>query len=543
MTKIVFYEATGIDSFQLSEALSDSDFELVFIDDIVTLDNAASDADAISVFVDSHVSREVLEKMPNLKLIATRSTGFNHIDLEVARARGITVSNVPSYGENTVAEHAIALLLMLTRKMNSTLTAVRRGTYVASEHSGIDLHGRTLGLIGAGRIGQHVARIARGFGMNVLAFDTYENVEVAEEIGFRYAPFDEVISQADILSLHTPLTPSDFHMINEGTIARMKKGVFLINTARGELVENRALINALQRGHIAAAGLDTIEGEQFLQTKNVIDTINSNAPNPDDYRHIAELHTLASMKNVVLTPHSAFNTTEAIERINRATAKNITAFYAGEPTNTVQETGALGRLVVVRHGESEWNLLGKWTGTTDVHLTPAGIAASAELGKKLTDIQFDYAYISEQIRTKETIEALQNGSGQFDLRYEASVALNERDYGVYTGMNKDQIKKIVGDSEFQELRRSWDGPVEDGESLKDVYQRVIPFYLRVVLPRLRHGQDILIVAHGNSIRSLVKYLENISDEAIGEVEMLQKSALVYQIASDGRSQKKDVITL
>lgn len=543
MAKIVFYEANKIDIFQITNALQNSDHTITFDDDVITTDTAVTDAEVISVFVDSDVSRSVLERMPNLKLIATRSTGYDHIDLDAAQELGIAVVNVPAYGDATVAEHVFALLLMLSRKMLDTLEATEHGTFDSSQHVGTDLQGRTLGILGAGRIGQHTAQIAKGFGMEVIAYDKYPSQEAADRIGYTYASFDDVIARSDIVSLHTPLTAEDFHIINEGTIERMKQGVILINTARGELIENRALIRALKSGHVAGAGLDTVEGELFLNHRNVLDTINDNAASPDDYAHIAEVQALSALPNVVITPHSAFNTAEAIERINTTTVDNIAHFFEGDVQNKITGSNKTGKLVVVRHGQSEWNLLGKWTGTTDVHLTQEGIEKSAELGKKLADITFDYAYISQQIRTKETIEAVMNGSGQLDLRYEPTLAMNERDYGIYTGMNKEQIREIVGEAAFNELRRSWDGPVEGGESLKDVYQRVIPFYLRIILPRLRHGQNILLVAHGNSIRSLVKYLENISDADIGSVEMIQKSALIYEVDSNGRSKNKQQVVI
>lgn len=543
MSKIVFYEANKIDIFQLTDALKDAGHELIFKEEILSANSAVTDADVVSVFVDSDVNQDVIARMPNLKLIATRSTGFDHIDLDAAKDHDIAVVNVPAYGDATVAEHVFALLLVLTRKMLPTLEATTKGTFHSSQHVGTDLSGRTFGLIGAGRIGQHAARIARGFGMKVIAYDKFPKQETADEIGFSYVSFDDVLTDSDIISLHTPLTSENFHMINEGTIARMKEGAVLINTARGELIENRALIGALRSGHIAAAGLDTLEGEHFLHQESVISAINGNATSPEDYNRMSEIHALQNMPNVIITPHSAFNTAEAIRRINDTTSENIVRFGAGELQNKVEGNNTFGKLVVVRHGQSEWNLLGKWTGTTDVHITNEGIEKSAEIGKKLTDIPFDYAYISQQIRTKETIEAVMNGSGQLDLRYEPTLALNERDYGIYTGMDKEQIRSIVGEQAFNELRRSWDSPVEGGESLKDVYQRVIPFYLRIILPRLRHGQNILIVAHGNSIRSLVKYLENISDQEIGSVEMIQKSALVYEVDTEGRSKSKQTILL
>ena len=232
-----------------------------------------------------------------------------------------------------------------------------------------------------------------------------------------------------------------------------------------------------------------------------------------------------------------------MERINRNTTKNIIDFWYGVSPNRIRSPKSSGKLVIVRHGESEWNALGKWTGTTDVHTTEKGIDESAQLGAQFKGVKFDYAYISQQIRTKETLEAFLNGSGQLDLRFESAGAINERDYGIYTGMRKYDIEKIIGEEEFTKLRRSWDGPVEGGESLKDVYERSIPFYLRIILPRLRHGQNILVVAHGNSIRSLIKYIENISDDDIGSLEMIHGAAMCYEVDSEGRAKKKDIVEI
>ena len=201
-----------------------------------------------------------------------------------------------------------------------------------------------------------------------------------------------------------------------------------------------------------------------------------------------------------------------------------------------------GKLILIRHGESEWNALGKWTGWTDVSITEEGVRLSRELGEKLRSVRVDVAYNSELKRTKETLDAVLEGIGQTPER-RASGAINERDYGIYTGMKKRDIQKIIGQNAYDLLRRSWDSPVEGGESLKDVYERTIPFYLRIILPRLRHGQNILVVAHGNSLRALIKYIENVSDSVIGETEMMHDCSLVYEVSPSGRAKSKDLISL
>lgn len=543
MAVIVFYEATKIDQAQLSEGLRETDHAWEFVRDTISLRNLNPEAEVISVFVTSHVTRQMIEKMPRLKLIAARSTGFDHIDLEAAAARGVTVVNVPTYGENTVAEAAFALMLALTRKLIPTALATEEGSFKASELTGIDLKGKTLGIIGMGHIGSHSASIANGFEMNVVAYDVRHNEQLAKQIGFEYVDLNTLLDRSDIVTLHTPLLADNYHLINESTLAKMKKGAILINTARGELVENRALIHALKSGHIAGAGLDTIEGEKLMLSSGLLDALSSNATSPSTFEHAAEIHALLQLPNVIATQHAAFNTIEAISRINDTTVQNIIRFWYGETPNKVESHATTGKLVIVRHGESDWNAEGRWTGSTDVHLSQKGIADSVAMGKKLADIKFDYAYTSQQIRSRETLENIINSSGKVDLHSEASTALNERDYGVYTGMQKDKVREAVGDKAFDELRRSWDSPVEGGESLRDVYQRTIPFYLRIILPRVRHGQNVLLVAHGNSIRSLIKYIENISDEKIGAMEMLQDAALVYEVDFDGRMKDKSVVTL
>jgi D-lactate dehydrogenase len=543
MATITFYDATPMDTFQLTDGLRGTDHYWEFKPENISLDNLNPEAEVISIFVGSTVTREMIDRLPKLKLIAARSTGFDHIDVNYANERGIAVVNVPTYGENTVAEHAFALLLSISRKLIETVQDTSMGKFVASEHTGVDLKGRTIGIVGMGHIGQHTAKIANGFEMNVLAYDVHQNEELAKQLNITYVSLDELLNKSDVVSLHAPLTPDNYHLINHHSIQKMKPGAILINTARGELVENRALITALRSKLLAGAGLDTIEGEHFLTTAGLLDTVMSNAASPMSYEYAAEERILLQTPNVVITQHAAFNTAEAIKRINDTTTKNIIDFWYGETPNKVQVRTGLGKIYIVRHGESEWNALGKWTGITDVHLTEKGVEHSAAIGKKLADVHFDFAYTSQQLRAPETLEAIMNGSGQLGLAHETARALNERDYGVYTGMNKDQIKEAIGEEAFNELRRSWDSPVEGGESLSQVYQRVMPFYLRVILPRLRHGQNILVVAHGNSIRSLVKYIENISDEEIGEVEMIQDEVLVYSVDNEGRGTHKETVDL
>lgn len=198
-----------------------------------------------------------------------------------------------------------------------------------------------------------------------------------------------------------------------------------------------------------------------------------------------------------------------------------------------------GLLVIVRHGESEWNALGKWTGTTDVHLTTKGHREAHMLGELIKDIPITKAYCSRQIRSLETLEGMLNASGQYNVPYERNLGLDERDYGDYTGKNKWEMKKEVGEEEFNNIRRAWNHPVPNGETLKMVYERSVPFYTQGVVPDLLKGQNILLVAHGNSIRSLIKYIESISDEDIAKVEMIFGKALYYHVDGEGKMIDRD----
>lgn len=203
----------------------------------------------------------------------------------------------------------------------------------------------------------------------------------------------------------------------------------------------------------------------------------------------------------------------------------------------------MGRLLISRHTESEWNALGKWTGTTDVHLSENGFHQAAQLGEALKDIKLDYAFCSLQIRTKETLEGILDASGQVEVPYERSADLNERDYGDYTGMNKWEVRDKVGEEEFNSIRRDWDHAVPNGETLKDVYNRTIPFYLQVILPRIKAGQTVLVVSHGNAIRALIKYMEDVSDEDIAQVEMPFGTVIDYTVTEDGKKAERQDIKI
>ncbi|MEJ5250489.1 MAG: hydroxyacid dehydrogenase [Chthonomonadetes bacterium] len=288
--------------------------------------------EAIAVFIGTKVTAATLDALPQLRLILTMSTGYDHIDLDACRQRGITVCNVPHYGENTVAEHTFALILSLSRKLHAAYFQGLRGEYDLRALRGFDLYGKTLGVIGAGSIGLHVIRIARGFGMRVLAYDTRPQRLLADVLGFTYTDMDTLLAESDIVTLHVPATPATHHLINRDTLRKMKQGALLINTARGAVVDTEALLWALEEGILAGAGLDVIEGEELITEESAL----LKKPLAEaTLRQVVQAHLLLRRENVVFTPHIAFNSQEAVERILDTTLENLQAFLKGAPINVV----------------------------------------------------------------------------------------------------------------------------------------------------------------------------------------------------------------
>ncbi|HOS43551.1 MAG TPA: NAD(P)-dependent oxidoreductase [Armatimonadota bacterium] len=293
---------------------------------------AFATAEILSVFVHSRVTPDILDAMPALKFIATRSTGYDHIDLETCNARGILVANVPRYGDNTVAEHTFALILSLSRKIHKAYQRTVAGDFSLANLEGFDLKGKTLGVVGAGSIGLHVIRIAIGFGMRVIAYDVKPNPLIAEVLNFHYVSFGELLANADIISLHAPLLPATRHMINAETITLIKRGALLINTARGGLVDTDALLTALDEGIISGAGLDVLEGEELIEEEERL----MRAPEAaESLRMLIRQHILLRRPDVVITPHMSFYSREARQRILETTVGNIRAYLAGTPENVV----------------------------------------------------------------------------------------------------------------------------------------------------------------------------------------------------------------
>jgi len=311
--------------------------ELFFTKEKLDKDNLPpqKNFDAVSVFVGSKIDKKVIEALPDLKLITTRSTGFDHIDLAAAGEQGIKVGYVPGYGDNTVAEFAFGLILTLSRKIYEAYDRIREtGSFSLEGLRGGDLSGKTIGIIGTGRIGRHMIKIANGFGMKVIAFDTRPDENFAKEAGFQYLPFDEVLAQSDIISFHVPYLKETHHLINSQNISKIKKGALLINTARGAVVETEALIKALAEGILIGVGLDVLEEEGAIQDEKSL--ILYGRPEEHNLKTLIQNHILIDLPNAIITPHNAFNTQEALQRILDTDIENIKTFMEkNEPLYSV----------------------------------------------------------------------------------------------------------------------------------------------------------------------------------------------------------------
>jgi len=331
---VAFFEVKDWEIVYLRERLSGA-FRLFFSAQRLDLSqlNEWRDAWALSPFIYSKIDATILASVPDLKIVATRSTGFDHVDLEAAKARSVAVCNVPSYGENTVAEHTFGLILAVTRNIHKAYFKVRRRDFSLEGLEGMDIAGKTLGVIGTGRIGLHVIKIARGFGMKVLATDIRQEPLLAEVLAFQYVPLDVLLRESDIVSLHVPYLKQTHHMINAETIAKMKQGAILINTARGALVDTEALVQALDSGHLAGAGLDVLEGEQLLREEKQV--LSQHDLPHETLRTLLESTILIHRPDVVVTPHIGFFSREAQRRILDTTVENLVQFLNGHPTNVV----------------------------------------------------------------------------------------------------------------------------------------------------------------------------------------------------------------
>jgi len=318
--RVAVFSTKRYDEERLLAANATAGHDLRFLEHRLTEGSAvlAEGSDAVCAFVNDDLSAPVVERLAEVgvRMIALRSAGFNHVDLEAAAAAGITVARVPAYSPYAVAEHAVALILTLDRKIHRAHNRVREGNFALDGLLGFDLHGKTVGVVGTGAIGRVFARIMTGFGCIVLGYDPQPSDDFAGE----YVSLEQLLTDSDIVSLHCPLTPGTHHIIDAAAIARMPRGAMLINTSRGALVDALAVVDALKSGHLGYVGLDVYEEEEGLFFEDL-----SGAVIQDDV-----LSRLLSLPNVLVTGHQAFFTAEAVDNIAATTIANLTAFERGE---------------------------------------------------------------------------------------------------------------------------------------------------------------------------------------------------------------------
>lgn len=321
--KITFFSTKPYDKDSFSSANASYNFELEFFEthlgphSVEMIKNAA----AVCVFVNDKLNRAVLEALAakNVKIVALRCAGFNNLDRDAAKELGIRVCRVPAYSPQAVAEHALAMIMTLNRKTHKAYNRVREQNFSLQGLLGFDVNGKTVGVIGTGNIGKAFIRIMQGMGCRIVAFDKYPD-KALEATGVNYLPFEDVLRQSDIISLHCPLTDDTFHLIKKETIDLMKKGVMIINTGRGKLIDTRAAIDALKTGHIGYLGIDVYEQEEQLFFKDLSANIIQ-----DDV-----IQRLMSFPNVLVTAHQAFFTKEALEQIAAITCNNIQSLINGK---------------------------------------------------------------------------------------------------------------------------------------------------------------------------------------------------------------------
>lgn len=323
--KVAVFSAKPYDRQVLDRANERHGHELAYFEARLGAGTAplAEGFDAVCPFVNDDLSAPVIEALADggVTLLALRSAGFNHVDLDAAQARGMTVARVPAYSPHAVAEHAVGLVLSLNRKFHRAFNRVREGNFALDGLMGFDLAGRTVGVVGTGKIGTVFCGIMRGFGCDVVAHDPAPNDEVTAA-GARYVELPELYAQSDIVALHLPLTPETHHLVDAEAIARMKPGAMLINTSRGGLVDTRAVIEGLKSGRIGSLGIDVYEEEENLFFEDLSDQVIQ-----DDV-----FARLLTFPNVLITGHQAFFTRDALDNIAETTLANATAFQGGEGT-------------------------------------------------------------------------------------------------------------------------------------------------------------------------------------------------------------------
>jgi D-lactate dehydrogenase len=318
MNTVSFYDTKPYDRDYMLAAAGAEEISWRFHEFRLTAETASTSvgSDAVCVFVNDKLDHACLQQLSaaGVRHAALRCAGFNQVDLAAAKEFGIAITRVPAYSPHAVAEHSVALLLTLNRKIHRAHNRVREFNFSLAGLVGFDLHGKTVGIIGTGKIGRCAAQIFRGFGCHLLAYDPFPSVEWAAENQVTYSNLDQVLAQSDILSLHLPLTKDTHHLLNEHTLARMKRGAYLVNTSRGKLVNTSALIDALKSGHLGGVALDVYEEEEGI----FFEDHSERGLLEDD-----ELSRLLSFPNVLITSHQAFLTKEALGEIARVTITNI----------------------------------------------------------------------------------------------------------------------------------------------------------------------------------------------------------------------------
>lgn len=313
------------------------DFDITFFSCPLNEDTELSeeeyrDTDIISVFINSNITPKVIEKFKNLRVIATRSTGYNHINIRYCAQNNIRVFNVEDYGQTSVAQYTLMLILALVRHLLPAYLDVRQGNTNHASYEGENLEKLTLGIIGCGAIGSSVAKIANYFGMKILVYSYMKQKEIAEFAD--YVSLTELLEQSDIVTLHLPYQKDNYHMISETEFSKMKNGSYIINTSRGELVDILALYKALESGKIKGAALDVLECEYlFTNQDNVIEDLKE--LNSKCITSALITQKLLAMNNVIITPHIGYNTTSSVEKLLKTTFNNIRDFYKGMHTNQV----------------------------------------------------------------------------------------------------------------------------------------------------------------------------------------------------------------
>jgi len=323
------YDRSVLDAANGSSHSGRAAHELVYVEARLTAQTAslAQGAEAVCVFVNDEGDARVLGELAQrgVRLVALRCAGFNNIDLAAAKGLGMAIARVPAYSPNAVAEHTIALLLALNRKIHRAYNRVREGNFSLDGLVGFDLAGRTVGVVGTGRIGEIVARILLGFGCKVVAHDPFPNPALGST-GVRYAPFEELLSVSDVVTLHCPLTPATHHLVDAKALSRMRPGAMLLNTSRGAIIDTRAVIAALKSGRLGSLGIDVYEEEADL----FFEDLSSDVIDDDVFAR------LLTFPNVLVTGHQGFLTEEALRNIAETTIANLDAFAAtGEPRHPV----------------------------------------------------------------------------------------------------------------------------------------------------------------------------------------------------------------